>query len=139
MNISNPDFSCRWRARLGRRTRPRRGRRRRAHLESIVCVSLFYVIDTGSTGFRGQIWTWELPVYPPPLLRRWLCRSTPSLNSLLGAPVDIGAGPGFTVSRSKTSGPRRRASLPGQDRMCPFGIIGVAPRYLPAGAVGELA
>jgi len=27
---------------------------------------LFYVIDTGSTGFRGR--TWEFPVYPSPLL-----------------------------------------------------------------------
>ncbi len=32
-----------------------------------------------------------------------------------------------------------RAALPGQDHMYPFGIIGVAPRYIPAGAVSELA
>jgi hypothetical protein len=32
-----------------------------------------------------------------------------------------------------------RAALPGQDHMYPFGIIGVAPRYIPAGAVIELA
>ena len=30
------------------------------------CVSLFYVIGTGSTGFRGH--TWGLPVYPSPYL-----------------------------------------------------------------------
>ena len=40
----------------------------------VVCVPLFYVIDTGSTGSRGLIRTWGLPVYPPPLLRRWLLR-----------------------------------------------------------------
>jgi hypothetical protein len=33
---------------------------------SLFCVSLFYVIDTGSTGSRRR--TWGLPVYPPPLL-----------------------------------------------------------------------
>ena len=39
--------------------------------------------------------------------------------------------------RSKTE--TGQAALPGQDYMCPFGVIGVAPRYLPAGAVTELA
>jgi len=32
-----------------------------------------------------------------------------------------------------------QAVLPGQDHMYPFGVIGVAPRYIPAGAVIELA
>ena len=39
--------------------------------------------------------------------------------------------------RSKTE--TGQAALPGQDYMYPFGVIGVAPRYLPAGAVIELA
>ena len=61
--------------------------------------------------------------------------------ALLGAPVSIGAllKTRVTVSRGRTPGPRRRAALPGQDHMYPFGIIGVAPRYIPAGAVIELA
>ena len=33
----------------------------------------------------------------------------------------------------------QRSSRPGQDYMYPFGVIGVAPRYIPAGAVVELA
>ena len=32
-----------------------------------------------------------------------------------------------------------RVALPGQDHMYPFGIIGVAPRFIPAGAESELA
>ena len=60
---------------------------------------------------------------------------------LLGAPVSIGAllKPG---SRSPGANPRTetgQAALPGQDYMYPFGVIGVASRYLPAGAVIELA
>jgi len=39
--------------------------------------------------------------------------------------------------RSKTE--TGQAALPGQDYMYPFGVIGVAPRYIPAGAVIELA
>jgi len=39
--------------------------------------------------------------------------------------------------RSKTE--TGQAALPGQDYMYPFGVIGVASRYLPAGAVTELA
>ena len=39
--------------------------------------------------------------------------------------------------RSKTE--TDQAAFPGQDHMYPFGVIGVAPRYLPAGAVIELA
>jgi hypothetical protein len=44
-----------------------------------------------------------------------------------------------TVSRGRAPGPRRSGPLPGQDHLYPFGIIGVAPRYIPAGAVIELA
>ena len=34
----------------------------------IVCVSLFYVIDTGSIRPRARIPpSWGLPIYPPPL------------------------------------------------------------------------
>ena len=61
--------------------------------------------------------------------------------TLLGAPVDIGAllKP---ESRSPGAEPQDRdwsGRPPGQDHMYPFGIIGVAPRYIPAGAVIELA
>ena len=56
---------------------------------------------------------------------------------LLGAPVDIGALVGHGLLRSKTE--TGQAALPGQDHMYPFGVIGVAPRYIPAGAVIELA
>jgi hypothetical protein len=41
--------------------------------QEVVCVSLFYVIDTGSIGPRAQILggrRWGLPIYPPLLLRR---------------------------------------------------------------------
>ena len=38
--------------------------------------------------------------------------------------------------RSKTE---TGQALPGQDYMYPFGVIWVAPRYIPAGAVVELA
>ncbi len=69
----------------------------RSRRHDTVCVSLF-VIDTGSTGSRGPILTWGLPVYPPPLLRRWLCRSTPNL---IGCPSQHRGRPG-SVSRSKT-------------------------------------
>ena len=60
--------------------------------------------------------------------------------ALLGAPVDIGAlvKPGSrSLGKAKTE--TGRAALPGQDHMYPFGIFGVAPRYIPAGAVVELA
>ena len=50
----------------------------------VSCVSKFYAIDTGSAGSWGR--TLGLPVYPPPLLSRCLCRST---LTLLGAPVYI--------------------------------------------------
>ena len=44
---------------------------------------------------------------------------------------------GHGLLRSKTE--TGQAALPGQDYMYPFGVIGVASRYLPAGAVIELA
>ncbi len=94
-----------------------------------MCVSLFYVIDTGSTGSRARhhVTSWILPIYTP--------------RFELRAPVSIGAllKPGLTVSRGRAPGPRRSGRPPGQDHMYPFGIIGVAPRYIPAGAVIELA
>ena len=63
----------------------------RSHYSSnSVCVSLFYVIDTGSIGSRTHHVTgWGLPIYPPPFkLAQTLptpkpCRSTPSL---IGSP-----------------------------------------------------
>ena len=62
--------------------------------------------------------------------------------ALLGAPVDIGAlvKTWVTVTVSWQGQDRDwQAALPGQDHMDPFGFIGVAPRYIPAGAVSELA
>ena len=60
--------------------------------------------------------------------------------TLLGAPVSIGAllKPGSrSLGEDKTeTGP---SALPGQDHMYPFGIIGVASRYIPAAVVVELA
>ena len=58
---------------------------------------------------------------------------------LLGAPVSIGALVKLG-SRSRAEQDRDWSSRPpGQDYMYPFGVIGVAPRYIPAGAVIELA
>ena len=60
--------------------------------------------------------------------------------ALLGAPVDIGALVKTWVTVSWQGQDRDwQAALPGQDHMDPFGFIGVAPRYIPAGAVFELA
>ena len=60
---------------------------------------------------------------------------------LLGAPVDIGSlvKTWVTVSCEATQDRDWQAALPGQDHMYPFGLIGVAPQYIPAGAVSELA
>jgi len=69
-----------------------------------VCVSLFYVINTGSTGSRGPIRTWGLPVYPPPLLT--LCQSTPNL---IGCPSQHRGRPG---SRSPGTKPQDRVVGP---------------------------
>ena len=44
-----------------------------AHASQCVCVSLFYVIDTGSIRPQARILggpRWGLPIYPPLLLRR---------------------------------------------------------------------
>ncbi len=62
--------------------------------------------------------------------------------ALLGAPVGIGAliKTWVTVTVSWQGQDRDwQAALPGQDHMDPFGFIGVASRYIPAGAVSELA
>ena len=61
--------------------------------------------------------------------------------ALLGAPVSIGAlvKTWVTVSCEATQDRDWQAALPGQDHMYPFGLIGVAPQYIPAGAVSELA
>ena len=58
--------------------------------------------------------------------------------ALLGAPVDIGALVKTWVTVSCQDRDWQTA-LPGQDHMDPFGFIGVAQRYIPAGAVSELA
>ena len=52
-----------------------------------VCVSLFYVIDTGSIGSRARhhVTGWGLPIYPSPLAQT-LAMPTPSrpTPSLIG-------------------------------------------------------
>jgi hypothetical protein len=62
--------------------------------------------------------------------------------ALLGAPVNIGR-PGSRETRARSLGVAKTedlgAALPEQDRMWPFGIIGVMTRYIPTGALGELA
>ena len=74
----------------------------------VCCVSKFYAIDTGSAGSWGR--TLGLPVYPPPLLSRCLCRST---LTLLGAPVYIRETRVSWLSpRPRTWGP----PSPGRDR-----------------------
>ena len=58
----------------------------------------------------------------------------------MGAPVDIGALIKTWVTVSWQGQDRDwQAALPGQDHMDPFGFIGVAAQYIPAGAVSELA
>ncbi len=60
--------------------------------------------------------------------------------ALLGAPVSIGALIKTWVTVSWQGQDRDwQAALPGQDHMDPFCFIGVASRYIPAGAVSELA
>jgi hypothetical protein len=55
--------------------------------------------------------------------------------TLLGSPVSIGESRSLGCRQDRDLG----SALPGQDRMCPFGIIGVVTRYIPTGALGELA
>ena len=71
----------------------------------------------------------------------------------LGAPVNIGEikvkiyilfftrGPWVRVENISrlSQRPRSWGRPPGQDRICPLGISGVATRYFPTGARGELA
>ena len=51
--------------------------------------------------------------------------------------------PGSRETRARSLGVAKTedlgAALPEQDRMWPFGIIGVMTRYIPTGALGELA
>jgi hypothetical protein len=58
--------------------------------------------------------------------------------TLLGAPVNIGK-TRVTVSRQVAKTENLAPPPPGLDRMWPFGIIGVATRYSPDGALGALA
>ena len=59
--------------------------------------------------------------------------------TFLGAPVSIGADPGHGLSAGAKTEAGRACPGPVQDHMYPFGIIGVAPRFIPAGAESELA
>ena len=70
---------------------------------------------------------------------RWLCRSTPSLIGSPSRHRGSFENPGHGLPGQNPRTETGRATLPGQDHMYPFGIIGVAPRYIPAGAVIELA
>jgi hypothetical protein len=97
-----------------------------------VCVSLFYVIDTGSIRPRARIPgepNWGLPIFPSLLAQTlavpiypypyWVPQSTSGLWWNLGH--------GLLRSKTETD----QAALPGQDHMYPFGVIGVAPWYIP--------
>ena len=101
---------------------------------------MFFVIDTGSTGPRARIKVIGLGVTYLPFALSSDASYADLPLALLGAPVDIGAlvKPGSrSLGNAKTE--TGRAALPGQDHMYPFGIVGVAPRYIPARAVIELA
>ena len=107
-----------------------------------MCVSLFYVIDTGSIRPRARILggpSWRLLIYPSLLAQTLAVPIYPypywepqSASGLFWNP-----GHGLPEQNPKTE--TGRAALPGQDHMYPFGVIGVALRYIPAGAVIELA
>jgi len=120
----------------------------------VVCVSLFYVIDTGSIGSRaGRVAELGVTYLPFTILSSDAGYADLPL-ALLGAPVDIGALIKTWVTVSWQGQDRDwQAALPGQDHMDPFGFIGVtpmdpfgyigvtptvAPRYIPAGAVSEV-
>ena len=105
----------------------------------LVCVSLFYVRHRFN----------RVPD-PPPRDRLGVTYLPFAFSSdagyadlplaLLGAPVDIGALVKTWVTVSWQGQDRDwQAALPGQDCMYPFGLIGAALRYIPAGAVSELA
>jgi len=60
--------------------------------------------------------------------------------SLIGSPSrHRGSGETWVTGLLRSKTETGQAALPGQDYMYPFGVIGVAPRYIPAGAVVELA
>jgi hypothetical protein len=93
------------------------------YLVQSLFTSLFYVIDTGSTGSRAR--TWGLPVYLSPRSDAG-CAYAYLRLTLQGAPVNIGEGHGlFAVAKTENLG-----ALPVEDRMWLFGIIGVATRYI---------
>ncbi len=88
-------------------------------------TTLFYVINTGSTGSRARhhVTSWGVHIYTPRFeLRRWLCDLP---LTLLGAPVSIGPllKPGSRSPGAEPQDRDGRAALPGQDHMYPFCII----------------
>ena len=103
---------------------------------------MFYVIDTGSIGPSTNRapgpdpWGTEMGVTYLPFTISSDAGYADLPLPLLGAPVSIEA---LVKLGSRSLAETDQAAFPGQDHMYPFGVIGVAPRYLPAGAVIELA
>ena len=92
-----------------------------------MCVSLFYVIDTSSTGPRASRVAKLGVTYLPSAFSSDAGYADLPL-ALLGAPVSIGALIKTWVTVSWQGQDRDwQASLPGQDHMDPFCFIGVAP------------
>jgi hypothetical protein len=79
-----------------------------------VCVSLLYVIATGSTGSRArnELGLACLPVHPSSDVGYVDLHLTS-----LGAPVSIGADPGHGLPEQDPRTETCRAALPGQDRL----------------------
>ena len=75
--------------------------------------------------------SWGLPIYPSLLAQTLAVPIYPypywEPQSALGVWRNLG----LLQSKTETG----QAALPGQDYMYPFGVIGLAPLYIPAGAV----
>jgi len=72
--------------------------------------------------------SWRFPIYPPPLAQTL---AMPIYPYPYWVPQSASR-----LLRSKTE--TDQAAFPGQDHMYPFGVIGVAPRYIPSRAVIDL-
>ena len=80
---------------------------------------------------------WGLPNLPLSPLAQTL--AIPPTPSLIGSPSRHRGSGETRVTVSCEVRPRLVGRPPAQDYMYPFGVIGVAPLYIPVGAVFELA
>jgi hypothetical protein len=94
------------------------------------CVSLFYVIGIGSRGSREHL---EMPVYTRQLISDAGCADLPPQVLPDWVPQSASGDPGHGLSACSVPVPKcvtktgnLGGALPGQDRMCQCGIIGVA-------------